>query len=291
MKYVFSLLIALLLNCTGQTYDCFVHECFDLRQKQTERVLDPWIIYKFQAQEQTQVSSNSFFTISGKIATLKTTASSAKPIGSFVGGGNGNKAIIQIHQFNGLKLSDVASVSIVYKTITQSGGNIPYFNFSIDVDSANDEDYNTLTISQLRTRRRIIVMHTLSSAQSGPDADGFTTYTSTPSTSAWAIVGTPLLGLNQNPISYGPLNTFDYATYPNAIVLNDRSADGGLPRDLSDPYCVTGAGLPGTHLSKCGKYHTGVFINVGDSTNLTDYEFQIKSVTINSNTVTFSDQY
>lgn len=274
--------------CSGLTYCPVTGECpYELNKPAAP--LDFWTIYKFQADAQSQVSSSSQFTISGNIGTLKTVPAAAIPAGSYVGGGTGHKAIMHIPQFDKWKLSDITTVSISYKTIVSSGGNIPYFNLSIDLDCNNDEDLNALTLTQLRARRRIIVMHTLNATTSAADGDGFVTYTAVPTTSAWAIVGSPQLGLTLNPVTYGPLNTFDYATYPNACILNAPSGDGGLPRDTSDAYCVTGAGLPSTHLSKCSKYHTGIFVNVGDSTNTAAYEFQFKSVSINNRTVIFSE--
>ena len=287
-KWIPHIFLVLITACSGQTYCPVTSDCpFDFAKP--TKPLDFWTIYGFQANEQAQVSTSSHFTVSGNLGTLKTVAASAISIGSYVGGGTGHKAIMHVPQFNTWKLSDITSVSVTYKTITSSGGNIPYFNLSVDLDCTNDEDLNTLTLTQLRSRRRIIVMHTLNATATSPDSDGFTTYTATPTTSAWAIVGSPQLGLTLNPVTYGPLNTFDYATHPNACILNAPSGDGGLPRETSDTYCVTGAALPGTHLSKCSKYHTGVFINVGDSTNTGAYEFQFKSIKINNSIVIFSE--
>ena len=75
--------------------------------------------------------------------------------------GQGNKAILQLTQFDKLKLSDLNYVDIEYKTIIADGGNVPYLNFYlnlvVDLDCIFDEDFSVLTLSQLRARRRIIV--------------------------------------------------------------------------------------------------------------------------------------
>lgn len=284
----------LVISCSGATYECITQECkFDLKVTTNSTYIDPFIITRNMAETQTQVSSYVTQTVNTTLGVLQiiTNPSSPNPVGAFVGGGTGNKAILQLNQFHLLKLSDLTYVDIEYKINFAGGANVPYLNFTIDLDCILDEDVNVLTLAQIRSRRRIIVLHSLFSTQVGPDADGFKVYSATQATAAWAIVGTPTLGMAQNPSSYGTLSSFDFSSYPQACIINGVSGDGGLPRNLSNPACVTGAGLPGTASADCGKSMAGIFVNMGDSTNLVNYDIYIKRIRINSNTVSFKENY
>lgn len=297
MKLLVSLLFFFILHCSGQTYQCFTSdapECqYKLKTETTSTYIDPYIITKAIAEGQPQINSNITQTVNSLLGVMEitTTASPANAVGSFVGGGVGNKAILQLTQFNTMKLSDINYVDIEYQTIISGGGNVPYLNFVIDLDCIFDEDVNTLTLAQLRARRRILVWHSLFAGNAVSTSGGFTLYSSTTAQNGFAIVGAPQLGMSSNPVSYQTLDQFDYATYPNACIVNGVNGDGGLPRNLSNPVCVTGAGLPGTASADCGKNMSGIFINIGDSGNLANYSVQIKKITIKDKTVSFREIY
>lgn len=301
MKWIFlSLLVSFLINCTGQTYICFTQnppsQCYfntNNSVNTTNTYIDPYIITKAIAEGQPQINSNIIQTVNTALGVMEitTSASPLNPIGSFVGGGRGNKAILQLTQFNTLKLSEINYVAIEYKTIIAAGGNVPYLNFVVDLDCIFDEDISALTLTQIRARRRILVWHSLFSGSNSTDADGFTKYESTPNQTGFAIVGAPLLGMSSNPSSYQTLTQFDFATYPNACIINGVNGDGGLPRNLSKPACVTGAALAGTDSADCGKDMSGIFINIGDSMNTLLYSVQIRKVWIKDKTISFREIY
>lgn len=289
------LLIALLiLRCVGQTYVCFSdpipESCkFDIRSQ----YIDPYIITRSIAEGQPQMNSNITQTVNTTLGVLEvtTTASPPNAVGSFVGGGTGNKGILQLNQFNAIKLSDINYVGIEYKTIVAGGGNVPYLNLVVDLDCIFDEDVSVLTLTQLRARRRIIVWHSLFAGSNSTDAGGFTKYESYSNQNGFAIVGAPQLGMSANPSSYQTLNQFDFATYPNACIINGVNGDGGLPRNLSNASCVTGTGLPGTASADCGKNMSGIFVNVGDSMNTVDYSVQIRNIWIKDKVISFREIY
>ena len=251
------ILLSLLIGCTGQTYECFTEKrCdFDFKKTETSVYIDPYIITKSIAEGQPQLNSNIIQTVNTTLGVLQidTLASPPNAVGAFVGGGTGNKAILQLNQFNALKLSDINYIDVEYKMIISGGGNVPYLNLVVDLDCIFDEDVNVLTLTQLRARRRIIVWHSLFSGTTTATDNGFTLYSSTSAQNGFAIVGTPQLGMSANPTTYQTLNQFDYATYPNACIVNGVNGDGGLPRNMLNPVCVTGAALPGTASADCGK--------------------------------------
>lgn len=301
MKRIFILfLITFLSNCTGQTYVCFTQNppanCYfntNMSLNTSNTVIDPYIITKAIAESQPQINSNIIQTVNTTLGVMEITTISSppNPIGSFVGGGTGNKAILQLNQFNTIKLSEINYVAIEYKTIIAAGGNVPYLNFVIDLDCIFDEDVSALTLTQIRARRRVVVWHSLFSGTNLTDANGFTKYESTSNQNGFAIVGAPQLGMSPNPSSYQTLSQFDFITYPNACIVNGVNGDGGLPRNTTNGTCNTGAGLPGTASADCGKNMSGIFVNIGDSTNTALYSVQIKNIWIKDKVISFREVY
>jgi len=293
------LILLLLFNCAGQTYNCFISsssECqFDLKTNNlnSNSAIDPYVITRSIAEGQFQINSNITMTVNSVLGVVEitTAASSLNPIGSFVGGGRGNKAILQLNQFNRLKLSELNYIGIEYKTIIASGGNVPYLNLVIDLDCVFDEDVNALTLNELRARRRIIVWHSLFAGSNSTDVNGFTKYESYSNQNGFAIVGAPQLGMSANPSNYQTLNQFDFTTYPDACIINGVNGDGGLPRNVSNPVCNTGASLAGTVTADCGKNMNGIFVNVGDSMNTSNYSVQIKNIWIKDKKISFRETY
>ncbi|MFM7331304.1 MAG: hypothetical protein ACKO1L_06540 [Brachymonas sp.] len=77
------------------------------------------------------------------------------------------------------------------------------------------------------------------------------------------------------------------AGYPNACIVDGVSADGGLPRNLTIPACVTGAALPTTASAACGQAHKGALILLGDSNSLAAKTYQVKRVKIKDRVIVF----
>lgn len=298
MKYILLMSIFFLISCSGNTYQCFVDNppsiCeYDINKKTIKTELNPYIITRAIAEGQEQINSNITQTVNTTLGVLEVTTHPSIPnaVGRFVGGGTGNKAILQLNQFNTLKLSEINYVSIEYKTIIAGGGNVPYLNLVVDLDCIFDEDVATLTLTQLRARRRVIVWHSLFAGSNSTDADGFTKYESNSNQNGFAIVGTPQLGMSANPVSYQTLSQFDFTSHPNACIVNGVNGDGGLPRNLNNPVCITGAGLPGTTSADCGKNMAGIFVNIGDSMNTSNYSVQIRNIWIKDKTISFREIY
>jgi hypothetical protein len=91
--------------------------------------------------------------------------------------------------------------------------------------------------------------------------------------------------MGQNPS--GPATPLGLAGYPNACIVDGVSADGGLPRNLNVPACVTGAALPTTASASCGVGHKGALILLGDSNNLAAKTYNVKRVKIKDRLIVF----
>jgi Collagen triple helix repeat (20 copies) len=226
---------------------------------------------------------------------LYTPPSAANLVGTFVGGGAGNKAMFQIPGFNGLPLRLLSTIEIDMKTLIGGPSFVPYFNFLVDLNCNANEDLNVVTLGNastvgtLRNGRRIIVMQPVTA---GPGVDvglGYTRYTVTPSSAAWYIVGgAPSLGLALFPPGpLAPLSNMTSADYSAACLLDGVSGDGGLKRNTALGACVTGAGLPGTALGNCGQTHSAILLNLGDSNNLIETDSRVRRIKINETVITF----
>ena len=226
---------------------------------------------------------------------LYTPPSAANLVGAFVGGGAGNKAMIQIPGFNGLPLRLLSTIEIDMKSVIGGPTLVPYFNFLVDLDCNSNEDLNVVTLGNaatvgtLRNGRRIIVMQPTTV---GPGVDvglGFTRFTVTPSSAAWYIVGgAPSLGLALFPPGpLAPLSNMTSADYSAACLLDGVSGDGGLKRNTALGACVTNAGLPISTLGNCGASHSAVLLNLGDSNNLVETDARVRRIKINETVVSF----
>jgi hypothetical protein len=219
------------------------------------------------------------------VLVISTPATSQQATGTFVGGGRGNKGIVQLDGFDGLKVADLGAVELDATMVT--GGTLNfYMNFIVDLDCVKNEDVTTMTIADIRASRRIMVWN--------PGAgviqpDGYTRYSTSASAADWRIVGNPPLGFGLNPsgIAAALTPTFSLAGYPNACIVDGVSADGGLPRNLNVPACVTGAALPTTASASCGVGTKGALILLGDSNNITAKTYKIKRVKIKDREVVF----
>lgn len=216
------------------------------------------------------------------VAQFTTPATSAQPAGAFVGGGTGNKGIIGFDGFDGLRLLDLSTVEIDAKQISGTPGNF-YMNFVVDVDCVKNRDLSLLTLAQLRAFRRIVVW--IPSA-STPLPNGYTRYSATSADAAWLIVGTPNLGIGANPS--GPATALTAWTGNSAACLVDGvSGDGGLPRNVAIPACVTGAALPGTASAQCGLPTKSALLLLGDSNNLVAKQWNVKRLKIKDREIIF----
>jgi hypothetical protein len=214
-------------------------------------------------------------TYSGGLLSVRTEATSASPVGSYVGGGTGNKSIAGLPMFDRLPLSSLTSISYEAKSIAGSGG--IYLNLIVDLDCVANEDFSTasFTIANARSNRKILLVDlwTVTALD-----DGYSSYSVAATDSRWLAVGGSggLPGTDPGQ----PLSTF-VASYPNACILNGISADGGVGRAVGTG-CQTGAGLATSAPGYCGKSASGVLFVLGGSTSLSLSEWAIRKITVNS---------
>ena len=223
---------------------------------------------------------------SAGVPVLQTTtpASATQPVGAYVGGGTGNKSIVGIKGFDGLSISNLQSIEIDTKFISGTTNSL-YFNFVVDLDCVKDEDLTTLTLADLKVRRRLVVWIPTGGVL---QADGYTRYSVTRTDASWLMVGSPTYGLGLNPS--GPATALtSFAGYPNACLVDGASGDGGLPRNTSFPACVSSTALPAaTTLGQCSLPTKSVLLIMGDSLNTSALERHVKRLKINDTEVTFS---
>lgn len=227
--------------------------------------------------------------VSGGVVTMRTNATGANAAGTFVGGGTGNKAVLQLPGMSGMKLSTLKNVEYEVKFVQGARNLGPYFNFIVDLACKLDAPAAGTTIEQIRADRRILVFSAAGLyASNPPGTETFSTVAFTDATPGWYIVGTPLLGMEPNtePLT-GTLTPFDFAQYPDACIVDGVSADGGLFRDAAADAACTANPLAVTAPAICGKSHAGVLISISDSSSRTEREWQIRSVTINARKFTF----
>lgn len=216
------------------------------------------------------------------LLTMAAPATAAQPIGALVGGGTGNKAVLQFSGLNGMKLADLKSLEIMAQHISGNTNLGPYFNFIVDLQC------NTAlpgsTIGDLRTRRVIGFSPGVASLYTSDFSTGMRTLSITDKTPGWFIVGTPLLGVpapnsnNGNPLA--GVDGFDFATYPNACIVDGPSGDAGLFRERTAAGCDTGAALTAADPARCAKSHAGAILVMGDSVSVAARQWKLQSVSI-----------
>lgn len=203
---------------------------------------------------------------------LTTISSPANPIGAFVGGGQGNKAMAGLDSYDRYALSQLNSISFEAKSNSSSGS--MYLNLLVDLDCVLNES-TTATIADIRANRKILIADTFIET---PKDDGYVEYSITKNTPNWLAVG----GAGGLPAS-GPgatLTTF-IANYPNACIVNANTADGGLGREVG-AGCQTAAPLATTAPGYCGKSTHGILFILGDSVNLNFHQWMVRKISINN---------
>ena len=217
---------------------------------------------------------------SSTVLVMATPATAPSAAGRYVGGGTGNKVVIGLEGFDGLKLADLGTVELDAKLVGGGTSNF-YMNFLVDLDCSKDEDLSVLSIAQLRERRRIIVWIP---GVGVLQADGYSRYSVAATDAQWLIVGSPSLGMGVNPS--GPATALGLTGFPNACIVDGVSADGGLLRNQSIPACVSAAALPTSALAQCGLPHMGAMVLLGDSVNTLAKEWRVQRVKIKDRVVT-----
>lgn len=216
------------------------------------------------------------------------------PVGAFVGGGKGNKAVLQLPGLAGTKLADFKSMSMDVKGPTTAGGkNIyAYVNLTVDLQCDGTPLPANATLEQVRAKRRILIydpyVHYVQHGTPPLNDSAFTTMNFDFITPGWRIsAGIPVGGVAVNPNYHGDetLESFDFATYPNACIVDGITGDAGVFRDKTVDGCDTGAALDSTKPATCGKPYSGVTVILGDSNTIAAASWQVKNIRFEAKTV------
>lgn len=245
-----------------------------------------------------QLNSATVTVVDG-VVQMKSSETGPSPVGAYVGGGQGNKAVLQLSGLAGMKLADFEEMSIEMKALTAQDASNPYVsvNIMIDLDCTQAPLSPTATVAEARIRHRLLTFDTfykfIQAEPGSISSTEFSTINITPETGGWRISAGAVSGDNDTgveEVAHGMQYTltFNHALYPNACIVDGISADGGMFRDkTADPACDTDGGLPGTAPAICGKPHTGVFLFMGSSGNFADGDWHVRKVSFNDLTFAF----
>lgn len=231
----------------------------------------------------------------GDVLTMSLQAGS-NPAGAFVGGGTGNKAVLQLPGLAGTKLAAFKSMSMDVKGPTRVGSlNVyTYVNFTVDLQCDGSPLPANATLADVRAKRRIVIydpyVKYVQQASTPLSDSAFGTVSLDFATPGWRVsAGSPVgsgVAINPNYVGHETLETFDFATYPNACIVDGVTGDGGMFREAAaDPACNTPSGLPGTAPASCGKPYSGVTIILGDSGTNVAASWQVKNIRFEAGTV------
>lgn len=211
-------------------------------------------------------------------------------VGAYVGGGAGNKAVLQLPGLAGTKVSDLKRIELELKGDAGGiGQGLPYayLNFTVDLHCDATPLPANATLTDVRARRRILIFDTyyhFMQATNQIATSEFSSIAITPATPGWRISGgTPVGTVAVNPAYNGSetLEGFDYAAYPDACIVDGITGDGGMPRNASaDASCATGAALPGSAPAVCGADYRGPILVLGDSGTTTASQWSFKRVKV-----------
>lgn len=224
--------------------------------------------------------------LAGNVLKMRTPPTASQPVGAYVGSGTGNKALLGLSGFDGMKITDLNAVAVDIRETVAGSTTLLYMNFVVDLDCNKDEDLNlaTLNLANLRSSRRVVVWN-LNAGTPLPIANGYTRYQATPASLQWAIVGAPTLGMTANPGS-GALTAL--TDYPFACIVDTGSGDNGLPRNTAIASCNTGASLVGTAPAQCSQATAGALLVLGDSNNTAEREVNIQRIRARDRVITFN---
>jgi hypothetical protein len=211
----------------------------------------------------------------------------AFPSGRYVGSGTGNKAVIGLDGFDGLKLADLTGIELDAKQVTGPvTPNLMYMNFLVDLDCVKNEDLSVLSLDDLKLSRRILVWDASRIGGAAIAGSTYTRYSTSSNIASWRMVGVgagtaTFSGLKDNNVGPDATLTQLIADYPNACLIDGVSGDNGLLRNQSIASCVSTAALPrATTKAECGLPHKAALLLVGDSGNVIEREWRVSRLKI-----------
>ena len=258
------------------------------------RVLLPnTLVYKADAlAAMPQLNKGSLSTAAGTLT--MTLGSGSNNVGAFVGGGTGNKAVLQLQGLNGMKLHDLKSISIDLQGdaagVTASPVS-PYVsvNLTIDLQCSTAPVPAEATLADLTARRRILSFdpyYYFIQASQRLSSSEVRTMAITPATPGWRIsAGAPVGSVAVAPNYQGTetLEGFDYEAYPDACVVDGATGDAGMFRNTAEASCAIDTALAGTASASCGLPYSGGLLFLGSSSAVEASQWQVHRVTIESN--------
>ncbi|HZY19824.1 MAG TPA: hypothetical protein VFE82_15225 [Ramlibacter sp.] len=257
------------------------------------------VVTQAQAAAMPQLNAASV-TVADGVAVLKTSAG-AGAVGAYVGGGNGNKAILQLPGFAGMKLHDFRQMTLDLRSLgalpTQTDTSLPYVavNLMVDLNCDTTPLAAGATVQDARNRRRILTFDPYYTFLQPPVQIGaeFRSMTFTPESGGWRISAGAAVdqdtGVEESVHgSQSTLAGFDFARYPNACIVDGISADAGMFRNrAADPACNTASALAGSAPAVCGLAHSGAWLILGHSAMLKAGHWEVRKVRVNDRTITF----
>ncbi|MDB5829673.1 MAG: hypothetical protein JWQ73_3893 [Variovorax sp.] len=219
-------------------------------------------------------------------------AAGTNAIGAFVGGGTGNKVVLQLPGLAGTKLKDLQEMSLELKADSAGVVLYPaaYVNLTVDLACNPAPLAPSATLAEVRARRRIVIFepgYHFIQASSPPQisATEFSTIAFTKATPGWRLsAGDPVgngVAVGNNYNGSETLEGFDYANYPDACIVDGITGDAGMFREVADPACNTGAALDANSTAAtCAKPYSGAIVVLGDSGTFTASEWMLKQVQI-----------
>jgi len=232
--------------------------------------------------------------VTAGVMTLHVDAGSFIPV-RYLDGQLGRRTVMRLDGFSGIRLSALQRIEMDVRQGNQPDSMIngPRIELVVDTNCSSTTGAGE-TVGQLRNHRKVIRFDPTYTTYSvtPPDHAAFTTVVATPATKGWYIVrdgGVNDAGMQTtgNFNGNGTLSTFDFASYPNACLVDAPAASPESDRDLtlcgSGTYPVIGDAAPGY----CAASMNAVSVVVGSSTNLALRDWQIRRVKINGRTVLF----
>jgi hypothetical protein len=207
-------------------------------------------------------------------------------IGAFVGGGTGNKAVVQLPGLDRMKLSDFHSMAINLQGDVAVGKPYVSLNLTIDLQCSTEADSDSATLADLAARRRILTFDTYYQFIAPTpliDTDSYSEMVITPATKGWRVSGgTPIgtVAITPNYSGSETLTGFDYDTYPDACIVDGPTGDNGMFRNTQDSDCTTGAALATQTPAKCAVDYRGAVLALGSSTETQVSNWLVKDVKV-----------
>ena len=282
--------LAISLADGARSYQDFVESVASMAPNETIPLPNTLVLAAADLSKMPQINRGSISTEGGLLTMAL--AAGGNPVGGFVGGGTGNKAVLQLGGLAGTKLKDLDAVEIEMKGdaagVTASSSTAPYvyLNLTIDLECRGQAVDQSATLAQVSARRRILTFDTFYEfIQRSPalSSTEMRTIMITPRTPGWrASAGIPIgtVPIGGNYSGNETLEGFDFASYPDACIVDGATGDAGLGRSKEEPVCDTAFALSGADPAKCSIPYSGGILVLGSSGTTDASMWQVHRVSV-----------